>query len=243
MILNELGYIGLRACTPFLYPSPQRPQGFQRSHSRSFERERTMASLSHLMPMGVFDIPLHEASCCCICEERPATVPECDKGLIDNLKGIQQGNSLKQRIFVQIPVWIRNKVIYISCGEQRRNSQIEQFWCIGVAWTGALKNHRWNEANFNSEEDSHEITPTTSLCTFTGWAKIVVHIPSLDPPQDSFAPQVFNIQIERPFVLSGGLRLQSSFKKRTDHQILPVGTSHPSTIFLDFRFTCSPNSC
>jgi len=34
--------------------------------------------------MASFDIPLHEASCSCICEERPETVPECDKGLIDH---------------------------------------------------------------------------------------------------------------------------------------------------------------
>ena len=79
-----------------------------------------------------------------------ATVPECDKGPMDNLKGntLSCGsgrhatrksplNMLKQRVFLQIPVWIRNKVVNSSYGKRRKNSPVtfteeqkKRFWCI-----------------------------------------------------------------------------------------------------------------
>ena len=88
VISNELGYIGIASAHAFLISPPRKATGLSEEAQSVFRS--TMALLSHLMrkrPMAGFGISLHEAFCSCICEERPATVPECDKGLIDNLKG------------------------------------------------------------------------------------------------------------------------------------------------------------
>lgn len=135
MIFNDWDISELRACTPFLYtPPPKCHKAFKGATVGLLKR--TMASLSHLIFRST-RLP------CCICEERPATVLECDKGLIDNLKGntLSCGsgrhvtrksplNMFKQRTFLQIPVWIRNKVINRSYSKQRSNSPVRVGWSV-----------------------------------------------------------------------------------------------------------------
>jgi len=146
-------------CTPFLYTPSQMPQGFQRRHSRSFSDESTMASLSHLMrtrwpvlifrstrlPVLVFvknaQQPFRNATRDWLISK--GNTLSCGSGRHATRKS--PFDMLKQRIFLQIPVWIRNKIINSSYGKQRRNSpltfteeQTKRFWCVqcSVGWMG-----------------------------------------------------------------------------------------------------------